>query len=378
LNFRSFGKLDWQVSALGFGCMRFPVIGGNPSSIDEKPAAEMLYLAIDSGVNYLDTAFPYHDGQSEGFLGRTIQGSYRDKVKLATKLPSWKVEKTEDFDFYLNEQLDRLRTDHIDCYLLHALNEKDWKKVESLGVLSWAEKAKSEGRIINLGFSFHDEFSVFQSIVDAYQDWDFCMIQHNYMDTDFQAGTKGLKYAAEKGLGVVIMEPLRGGRLVEPPDKVRAIWDESETKRSAAEWSFQWLWNQPQVSTVLSGMSTLDQVTENVKSAERSGTGTLTPQELDLVQRVKDTYKGMELIPCTHCNYCLPCPEGVDIPRIFKIYNDGIMFEKFDSARKDYALWVPAEKKGDNCVICGECVEKCPQDIPIPDWLSQIHQEFTS
>jgi predicted aldo/keto reductase-like oxidoreductase len=376
MNYRKFGGMDWEVSALGFGCMRFPVIGGNSSLIDEKAAGEMLYLAIDQGLNYIDTAYPYHGGQSESFIGRTLQGAYRDKVKLATKMPSWKIEKTEDFDFYLNEQLERLLTDQIDCYLLHGLDKKRWTKIESLGVLSWAEKARADGRIKHLGFSFHDEFDVFKSIVDAYPMWDFCMIQYNYMDQDFQAGKEGLKYAADMGLGVVIMEPLRGGRLVEPPENIQVIWDTAETERTPAEWSLQWLWNQPQVSLVLSGMSTLDQVHENLNSAAKSGIGSLTDNELRLVTHVKETYQNMALIPCTRCNYCLPCPEGVDIPRILKIYNDGIMYDKVESSRTDYNLWVPADAKGDNCVVCRECEEQCPQDIQISDWLAQIHQEY--
>jgi predicted aldo/keto reductase-like oxidoreductase len=376
MNYRKFSRFDWDVSALGFGCMRFPVIGGNSARIDEKLAAEMLYLAIDQGVNYIDTAYPYHGGQSEGFVGRTLQGPYRDKVMLATKLPSWKIEKTADFDSYLNEQLDRLRTERIDFYLLHSLNQQNWQKIESLGVLSWAEKARADGRIAHLGFSFHDELPVFKSIVDAYQDWDFCQIQYNYMDQDYQAGKKGLIYAAEKGLAVVIMEPLRGGRLVDPPPAIQAVWEEAEVQRSAAEWALQWLWNQPQVTTVLSGMSMLEHVQENLASASRSGIGMLTEKELELVDRVRNTYQSLALIPCTSCNYCQPCPEGVDIPRILKIYNDGIMYDKFEAAKVDYNVWVPAEAKGDNCVVCRECEEQCPQDIPISDWMAQIHREY--
>jgi predicted aldo/keto reductase-like oxidoreductase len=376
MQYRRFGNLDWQVSALGFGCMRFPVIKRNTSRIDEKPAAEMLYTAIDNGVNYIDTAYPYHGGQSEGFVGRTLQGEYRDKVKLATKMPSWKIKKAEDFDFYLNEQLDRLKTDHIDCYLLHALNQKHWTTLQSLDVLPWAEKAKSDGRIAHLGFSFHDEFPVFKSIIDAYQEWDFCMIQLNYMDQDYQAGIEGLKLASERGLAVVIMEPLRGGRLVDPPKDIQQIWDSADIKRSVAEWSLQWLWNKPEVAAVLSGMSTLEQVQENLVSADRSGMGLLTSGELDLIERVKATYNGLALIPCTRCNYCVPCPEGVDIPRILRIYNDGIMYDKFETAKTDYNIWVPEENKGNLCVVCGDCEEQCPQDIPISDWMSRIHQEY--
>ncbi len=344
MKYRKFGSLDWKGSALGFGCMRFPTIDGNNSRIDEKPAAEMLLHAIDEGVNYLDTAYPYHGGTSEDFVGKTLKGDYRDKVKLATKLPSWKIEQKTDFDLYLNEQLDRLRTEQIDFYLLHALNKKLWHMIDALDVLSWVEKVKADGRIKNIGFSFHDEHPVFKAIVDAYDSWDFCLIQHNFMDVDYQAGAKGLKYAAARGMGVVIMEPLRGGRLIDPPQPVQDIWNQAKVKRSAAEWSLQWLWNQPEVSLVLSGMSTIEQVQENIDSASRSGIGSLTDAELDLIAKAKKTYEGFQLIPCTNCGYCIPCPEGVDIPRILKIYNDGIMYEKNESAKNDYLMYVPELK----------------------------------
>lgn len=377
MEYRKFGRLDWHGSALGFGCMRFPVLDGDTSRIDEKPAAEMLLHAIDQGVNYIDTAYPYHGGTSEPFVGKTLEGDYRNRVKLATKLPSWKIEKASDFDRYLNEQLERLRTEQIDFYLLHTLNERLWKTLYDLDVLEWVEKAKSDGRIKNIGFSFHDRYSVFKTIVDAYESWDFCLIQHNFMDADYQAGTKGLEYAASRGMGVVIMEPLRGGRLIDPPQPVQDIWDIAEVERSAAEWSLQWLWNKPEVSLVLSGMSTMQQVQENIASASRSGVGTLSMDDLELVAQAKKIYESFQLIPCTNCGYCMPCPEGVDIPRILRIYNDGIMYEKLDAAINDYQKWVPTENKADLCVECGECLEKCPQDIQIPDWMDKIHQEYS-
>ena len=377
MKYRQFGKIDWQPSALGYGCMRFPVIVGNASKIDEKKAARMLLQAIDQGVNYLDTAYPYHGGISESFVGKTIEGQYRDKVKLATKLPSWKIEKETDFDFYLNEQLERLRTDQVEFYLLHTLNTKYWKNLQELNVLAWAEKARADGRIGHLGFSFHDELSVFKSIIDAYQDWDFCQIHYNFMDQDYQAGKEGLQYAAAHRMGVVIMEPLRGGRLVDPPQHVQELWDRSDNKRTPAEWALQWLWNQPEVSLVLSGMSTLEQVKENIISANRSAVGSLTKSEMKLIDDVRKAYLDMDLIPCTNCGYCIPCPEGVDIPRILRIYNDGIMYDKKEIAKTDYSMWVPDDKKGNLCVVCRECEEKCPQDIPISDWISRIHLEYT-
>jgi predicted aldo/keto reductase-like oxidoreductase len=378
MEFRNIGSLDWKASALGYGCMRFPVIEGNNARIDEKPAAQMLLHAIDQGVNYVDTAYPYHGGTSESFVGRTLEGAYRNKVKLATKLPTWKIEKAADFDFYLNEQLKRLRTEQIEFYLLHALNESYWKKNYDLGVLDWLEKAKLDGRIHQIGFSFHDQYPVFKDIIDAYDKWDFCQIQYNFMDQSYQAGKKGLQYAAARGIGVVVMEPLRGGRLVDPPRDIQDIWDRAETQRTAAEWSLQWLWNQPEVSLVLSGMSTIKQVQENITSASNSGIGKLSSAELDLVREAKKTYQGLQLVPCTNCGYCVPCPEDVDIPRILKIYNDGIMYDKVETAKTDYLTYVPAENKADLCVVCGECLEKCPQDIPISDWMEKIHQEYSA
>jgi predicted aldo/keto reductase-like oxidoreductase len=235
MQYRRFGKLDWKGSALGFGCMRFPIIGSERANIDEPEATRMLYYAIEHGVNYLDTAYTYHDGNSESFVGWVLTGSYRQKVRLATKLPCWKVEVPADFDRLLTEQLARLQTDHIDFYLLHGLDQKSWHKMRDMDVLEWAEGAIADGRIGHLGFSFHDEYVVFQEIVDAYDRWAFCQIQYNYMDVENQAGTKGLRYAASKGLAVVIMEPLLGGRLVDPPEPIQELWDTAAQKRAPAD-----------------------------------------------------------------------------------------------------------------------------------------------
>jgi len=314
MQYRKFGRLDWKVSALGFGCMRFPIIGEDQGKIDEPEATRMLHYAIDHGVNYLDTAYSYHEGNSERFVGRALQDGYRERVKLATKLPCWMVERAEDFDRFFNEQLDRLRTDRVDFYLLHTLNQKSWTRVRDLGVLDWAERAMADGRIGHFGSSFHDEYEVFQEIVDAY-DWTFCQIQYNYMDIEKQAGIKGLKYAASKGLAVVIMEPLFGGRLVNPPEPIQAIFDSATKIRTPADWALQWLWDQPEVSVTLSGMSAMVQVEENVASADASGPGTLTEEELALIEQVREKYRQFCPIPCTQCRYCMPCPNGVNIPR---------------------------------------------------------------
>jgi predicted aldo/keto reductase-like oxidoreductase len=378
MKYRQFGSLDWKVSALGFGAMRFPVIDGDSGKIDEKAASEMVYYAIDNGVNYIDTAYPYHSGQSEGFVGRTLQGVYRDKVKIATKLPCWEVENKEDFDRLLIEQLERLKTAQIDFYLLHALNEKSWLKMEQLGVLPWAEKALADGKIAHLGFSFHDEFEVFKTIIDAYDRWEFCQIQYNYMDIDYQAGKKGLDYAAENGLAVIVMEPIRGGRLVDPPQQIEEIWNQADQKRTPADWSLQWLWNQPEVSVVLSGMSEMQHVVENVASGNQSGINSLSEAESELVVRVRGEYEGLALIPCTRCGYCIPCPEGIDIPRLLNIYNDSIMYDKNDYAKTEYNNFVPVNNRANLCVACQECEEKCPQGILVSEWMVNIDQIFAA
>ena len=373
MKYRKFGKLDWECSTLGFGCMRFPTIGGDSSKIEETESADMLYYAIDHGVNYIDTAYPYHGGQSEPFVGRVLKGGYREKVKLATKLPCWKVEKEADFDRFLNEQLERLQTEQIDFYLFHALNKKNWDKVHSLDILPWAERAIADGRIAHIGFSFHDEYPVFEEIIDAYDNWDFCQIQYNYMDTDVQAGRKGLRYAASKGLAVVVMEPIRGGRLVNPPDPVQALWDASPVKRTPADWALQWVWDQPEVTLLLSGMSEMSHVTENIASAEASGVGAMKEEELSTIQSVREKYNWLMAIPCTQCKYCLPCPEGVNIPRVFDIYNDGIIYDKLDHAKFMYNNFVPDKERANLCAACRECEEKCPQNILISEWMPRVH-----
>ena len=371
MNYRQFGRLDWRVSALGFGCMRLPTNGGN-EAINEAEAAKMLHYAIEHGVNYIDTAYPYHEGNSEPFLGRALQDGYRKKVRLATKLPSWEIEQRADFDKYLNEQLARLQTEQIDFYLLHSLRQSYWDKLQELDVLEWAERAKADGRIRYLGFSFHDDYEVFKEIVDAY-DWTFCQIQYNYMDIENQAGTKGLKYASDRGLAIVIMEPLLGGRLVDPPEPVQEIWREAPNARTSADWALQWLWNQPEVSVVLSGMSTMEHVEENVASASTSSVGILTEEELAIVDRVRQAYDKLCPIPCTQCNYCIPCPHGVDIPRNLDIYNQCAMYDKPAAARRSYTF-LEEEDRANACVACLECEDKCPQNIPISDWMVHVHE----
>jgi uncharacterized protein len=377
MNYRTFGKLDYRPSALGFGCMRFPVVGGR---LDEKESVRMLRRAIDEGVNYVDTAYLYHDGRSESIVGVALKEGYRARVKLATKMPIWLVKTAADFDRYFDEQLARLGDERVDFYLLHALDSREWKRLEGLGVLEWAAKAAASGRIGGLGFSSHDSFAGIKEIIDGYDSWALCQIQYNYIDSVAEPGTKCLHYIASKGIAAVIMEGLRGGGLVNPPPPIEAVWSRAAKPRSAADWGLQWLWNQAEVSVVLSGMSSMAQVEENIASAKASRVGALAAEELALFDEVRSIYNSLMANPCTGCRYCLPCPNGVDIPGNFGIYNDGIRFDKPEKARGDYAWKLQAFKLGlakaderaASCVGCRVCQEKCPQKIPIADWMEVL------
>jgi predicted aldo/keto reductase-like oxidoreductase len=353
--------------------MRLPVLEDDPGKIDEALATRMIRSAIDAGVNYVDTAWPYHKGTSEPLIGRCLQDGYRDRVMLATKMPTWLTQEPSDFDTYLDQQLERLQTDHIDFYLLHGLNKARWPDLLDLKVFEWAENARKDGRIRYLGFSFHDELDVFKEIVDAY-DWTFCQIMYNYMDIEFQAGREGLHYAANRGLAVVVMEPLRGGSLTRPaPQPVADLLATAPTKRSQADWALQWVWNHPEVSLLLSGMSEMRHVEENLESADRSGVGILTEAELALIDRVRDAYRSLSPIPCTDCKYCMPCPNGVAIPGAFRLYNDLKMYGDDVSARRAYNQFMKPESRADRCVECGQCEAACPQQIEIIDWLKTVH-----
>ena len=373
MKYRKFGNLDWEASVLGFGAMRLPLIGQDASDVDETEAIRMMRHAVDQGVNYIDTAYTYHDHQSEIIVGKALQDGYREKVKLATKLPSWLVEKPADFDRFLDEQLDKLQAEHIDFYLLHALNSNYWPMLRDWGIINWAENAIADGRIGHIGFSFHDEYDVFEEIVDAYDNWTFCQIQYNYMDIEYQAGTRGLEYAAEKGLAVVIMEPLRGGQLtLTVPPSVNKLWQGSAVQRTPAEWALQWIWHHPQVSVLLSGMSTMQQLTENLDSAKQSSPGILSEKELAIIEEVREEYRRLSPVPCTNCKYCLPCPNGVEIADILKHYNDAIIYDNARAPRFHYNN-IPQENRAENCVECFECEEKCPQGIPIAEQLKKAH-----
>jgi predicted aldo/keto reductase-like oxidoreductase len=375
MKYRRLGNKD--VSALGFGCMRLPVIDGDMSKINEPLATEMLHYAIEHGVNYVDTAWPYHQHQSEPFVGRALQNGWREKVYLATKLPVWSVEKLEDCDKYLNEQLGKLQTDHIDFYLLHGLDGERWPKLLGIDIFRFVEKAIADGRIGCIGFSFHDNLDQFKPIIDAY-DWTFCQIMYNYMDIEFQAGTEGLLYAKSKGVDVIVMEPLRGGKLTKQiPESIQQLLDESGIDHTPAELALRWVWNHPEVSCVLSGMSTMEQVVENCRIASEAEPNSMQAIEHDIIRKIRDLYLERTTIPCTDCRYCLPCPEGVNIPQIFNIYNDMHIYGDEKWAKGFYRMFVKAENKADMCVECGQCEEQCPQEIEIISELKKAHEALS-
>lgn len=374
MQYRDFGSsIDWEPSALGFGAMRLPT--DEDGSVDDERAIEMIRTAIDGGVNYVDTAWPYHDGESERVVGRALQDGYREGVNLATKMPSWEIESQADLDYYLDAQLDRLGVETIDCYLLHALDREYWETYQSVNVFEWLEAVQEAGKIDHVGFSFHDDLNLFKAIVDAY-DWDFCQIQYNYLDEEFQAGREGLKYAADQGLGVIVMEPLRGGRLAtDLPDPVAEAFESAGADRPPVEWALQWLWDQPEVSLVLSGMSTMDQVKENVEIASRSSGGQFSADDLAAVGRARDRFQELMAVDCTGCDYCMPCPTGVEIPRNFDLYNRLETGEEPDSVGSAYDR-IDEDARADACVACGECEAACPQNLEIISLLEDAHARF--
>jgi hypothetical protein len=368
-----------QLSILGFGCMRLSQKDGR---IDEERATRQIRHAIDGGVNYIDTAWPYHGGESEPFVGRALAGGYRERVKLATKLPTWLVKTPSDMDRFLDAQLEKLATPRIDYYLVHSLNGGNWDGIAALGVADFLDRAQADGRIGNAGFSYHGLREDFKRVAGAYA-WRFCQIQYNYLDEDRQAGTEGLRHAAAQGLAVIVMEPLRGGTLAAPPPPaIDAMWRESEMRRTPAEWALRWVWNHPEVTVVLSGMNDEAQVEENLRVAADALPGALTAAETDLVGRVGRKYREIMKVACTGCGYCQPCPSGVDIPGCFDAFNALHTFGKSpQEAGFQYVLRVSGMISGTPawaslCSQCRDCIEKCPQSLQIPELLEQVVAEF--
>lgn len=368
-----------ELSILGFGCMRLAQKDGR---IDEERAARQIRHAIDRGVNYVDTAWPYHGGESERFLGRALAGGYRERVKLATKLPAWLVKDRSDMDRFLDAQLEKLSTSRIDYYLVHSITGDRWDRIAALGVADFLDRAKAGGKIANAGFSYHGHRDDFARVVDAYP-WTFCQIQYNYLDEERQAGAAGLRYAASKGLAVIVMEPLRGGQLAASPQPpaIAALWLEADRPRSPAEWALRWIWNHPEVTVVLSGMNDEAQVEENLRIAEDGHPGSLSAAELELIGRVARKYRELMKVACTGCGYCQPCPSGVDIPGVFDTFNAYHAFGRKQESELLYVVRAGGVLSGTPmyaslCSRCMDCVEKCPQGLPIPDLLEEVASLF--
>lgn len=373
MQYRTLGKTGQRVSALGFGAMRLPTLG-KEDDVNEAESIRLMRYAIDQGVNYVDTAYVYHGGKGEAVVAKALADGYRQKVQLATKMPTWSVQTLADCDRFLDEQLVRLQTDCIDFYLLHCLGKTSWEKIRDLGVRKWGAKAQADGRIRHFGFSFHDTCDALASILDDY-DWSFCQIQYNFCNEDVQAGTKGLKYAAAKGIGVIIMEPLFGGTLANPPQPIQALWDAAG--RRPADVALRWLWNQPEVSLVLSGMNAMEQVQQNLESACRSGVGCLAEDEASLVARIQQAYRQFSPIPCSKCGYCLPCPNGVSIPVNFELFNNATVFQGNSvTLCRNLYYFLPETQRASACLACGACEERCPQGIPIVETLQRVQEQF--
>jgi len=381
------GSLDWNVSALGFGCMRLPPRKFNRLRAETDKSVDVIRYGIDLGINYLDTAWPYHLGDSEKILGRALKDGYRDRVYLVTKLPLFIVTSANQFDSFLKTQMKRLQTDYLDAYLFHAVNQGSFERIKKLGLIKKMEKAKKEGLIRSIGFSFHDTLPVYKEVIDYYP-WDLTQIQYNYMDTGVQATTEGLNYAHSKGIAVVVMEPLKGGTLVNPPLEALQIINSAEKKRTPTDWALQFLWNKPEVSVVLSGMSTKKMIRENCESADNSGINSLSAQEQAVIERLTEEFRKKIAVPCTSCSYCMPCPQGVNIPQNFACLNNvtlersrfrRIMTRRTYRKLKTKKNKVNREKPNGTaslCIKCGECAKKCPQNIQIPEELEKVKHKM--
>lgn len=362
-----------RVSMLGFGCMRFPK--DSEGKIDENQAEAMIRQAMDAGVNYIDTAYPYHNGDSEPFLGRILAKYPRNQFFLATKLPVWLVETPEDAERIFHEQLERLHVKYVDYYLFHALNQERFDKLVRIGLIPWAEKLKREGKIRHLGFSFHDSYEVFREIL-TYRQWDFCQIQYNYMDRDIQAGDRGRSLAEKMGIPLVIMEPVKGGTLAALPEEAEAVFKEQDPESSPSSWAIRWVGSQPDVKVILSGMSSLEQVEENLKTC--SDFTCLSETEEQAVERVSKVLRSRLKNGCTSCRYCMPCPFGVDIPGNFAIWNEHAMYGNEEKAEKAYQDKKKEKASADLCRKCGKCEQVCPQRIQIRADLEQVSLQFGS
>lgn len=373
-------KTGDKVSPLGFGAMRLPLKNGK---IDREVAKKLIYHGIDNGINFIDTAALYGNGDSEKFLGEVLVGEYKDKVLLSTKLPVYKIKKYEQMEKTLNKQLERLNRDSIDYYFLHNIDLENMNRLLKLDVIKFLTKAKKEGKIKHVGFSYHGKSREFPLIVDSY-DWDCVMVQYNFMDSNTQVDIDGIKHAHEKGLGIFIMEPLKGGILAgKMPNKASEILNKQDPEKSTAEWSLSWVLNHPEVSCVLSGMNERSQIDENIAIASKVESNSLTSDEIETLDKVKEVMQDLLKINCTSCGYCMPCPRKVNIPECIKIYNEKYLFNQkglLTDAFINYFTSVGGvmNEKGNAglCTSCGVCIDKCPQHLNIPKELKKVKKEF--
>lgn len=381
MQYRTMPNSDEKLSVLGYGCMRMPT-KGKKASIDFNEAKKQILYAIDNGVNYLDTAYPYHRGASESFLGEHIlKDGYREKVKVATKLPVFAINKTQKFDEIFFKQLEKLRIDYVDYYMLHAMVGSTWEKMKSLGIMEWMDEKRKQGRIKHMGFSYHGSYEDFLKVVDEYN-WDFVQVQYNILDENLQAGIRGIEYAHSKGLGVIVMEPLKGGSLAgKVPKQVKEIYDSAEAERSAADWAMRWIYDNPAVTLILSGMNDMGHIKENIETASSSLPGTMSEEEREMMTKVKNKYLELMTVGCTGCGYCLPCPVGINIPEAFKNLNNYHIFKK--QSAKLFHISFSGIKTNDgkphyagSCIECGECEKKCPQNIEIRRELKRVNKDL--
>jgi len=368
---RKMKKLAVETSLLGFGCMRFPLT--KEGKIDEQEAGKMLDKAIEGGVNYIDTAYPYHNGESELVVGRILQKYDRDSFYLATKLPVWLVNDLSDVDRYFNEQLDKLQTDFVDFYLMHAMNKERWDKMLRMGCVKRLEELKAEGKIKYLGFSFHDSYEVFEEILD-YRDWDFCQIQLNYMDAQEQAGLRGYRLSESKEVPLIIMEPVKGGSLAAFSDDIMDKFKALDSNASAASFALRWVGSLPNVKVILSGMSTMEQVEDNLKTF--TDFKPLSEEEMATVNEVTAILRGRVQNGCTGCRYCMPCPAGVDIPGCFNVWNNYHVYRNYDSVKWKWEEEISDGHQAKNCIKCGKCEKVCPQKISIRQDLEKVQADL--
>lgn len=376
MQYRPIGKTGVHASILGFGCMRLPIIDGKSDQIDMEQTDELFRHAYEQGLNYFDTAYIYHGETSEVALGRGVR-RFRDKVYIATKLPPGRAQSQDDMERLLDTQLQRLQTDYIDFYLLHALSKGTWERLDELKVTDFLNRALDDGRIRHAAFSFHDNLAAFKQIVDAYP-WAFAQVQHNFLQIDYQAGSEGIAYAAERGLGIVIMEPLHGGDLARENPATQPVWDAFPQRRSPVAWALRYLWSQPSISVVLSGMSAMSQLQENLALAKNPTISSpLTKAEKQTLAEARAALLGRTRVPCTRCGYCMPCPHGVNIPGCFDQFNKSAVFNDRAGAKRRYNNFIGKEKDASKCRKCGRCLSLCPQHIDIPAVLKQVKKEFT-